>query len=488
VLVDALREDTSLDADVMPYLNELRQQAAWATMHSRPPSYSSPGYTVLFTGAWPDVSDGPALNLEYENIPTWTQDNLFSAAHRAGLKTAISAFNWFEKLVPQEAVDAGFFTAGEDQHADRQVVDAALPWLQSKDYQLILIHLDQVDYAGHHEGGADSESWRAAAQRTDQLLVEIASTLDFSQDTLLILSDHGQIDRGGHGGHDPITLLEPFVLLGAGVQPGHYEDLDMVDVAPTLAALLGLNIPASSQGRIRSDLLALSPTVLDTIPQALQAQQSQLVEAYQNGINQAVTPKEGADPVGNYQAALELARTNRLNVERLPRALLALLGAALPLFWLIRKQWGKLTWLIGAGALYLALFNLRYAIIDQRTYSLSSVASATDIILYAGITAALSLAVAWLVYAWRQGIFNLSPSLAAQAVIDLVLVVIYLLSLPLLWSFALNGALVTWTLPDFPSMFLGFLALLQILFVALIGLLLAGVSAGVSALRSKQKL
>ena len=28
-------------------------------------------------------------------------------------------------------------------------------------------------------------------------------------------SDHGQIDRGGHGGNEPIVLLEPFVLAGA---------------------------------------------------------------------------------------------------------------------------------------------------------------------------------------------------------------------------------------------------------------------------------
>ena len=199
----------------MPFLNQLRQNAAWATMHSQTPSYSSPGYTVLLTGAWPQIHDGPALNLEYEEIPTWTQDNLFSAAHRAGLKTAISAFNWFEKLVPQNAVDASFYTAGEDQHADRQVVDAALPWFQSGDYQLILIHLDQVDYAGHHEGGPIGEGWRAAANRADQLLQEIAAQLDLTQDTLLVLSDHGQIDRGGHGGQDPITLVEPFVLAGA---------------------------------------------------------------------------------------------------------------------------------------------------------------------------------------------------------------------------------------------------------------------------------
>ena len=34
VLVDALREDTSLQPDVMPFLNELRQQGASATMYA----------------------------------------------------------------------------------------------------------------------------------------------------------------------------------------------------------------------------------------------------------------------------------------------------------------------------------------------------------------------------------------------------------------------------------------------------------------------
>ncbi len=42
-----------------------------------------------------------------------------------------------------------FFLPDEDQKADRQVVDAALPWLESDQYDLIFIHLDQVDYAGH---------------------------------------------------------------------------------------------------------------------------------------------------------------------------------------------------------------------------------------------------------------------------------------------------------------------------------------------------
>src|SRR5512143_3810416 len=153
VLIDALRDDTSLQANVMPYLNELRSRGASATMHSRPPSWSQTGYTVLLTGAWPSVSDGPAFNLDYADIPVFTQDNIFSAAHRAGLKTAVSGYNWFEKLIPQSDVTASFYTPGEDRAADRAVVDAALPWLKSGNYQFVLMHIDQVDYAGHHEGG-----------------------------------------------------------------------------------------------------------------------------------------------------------------------------------------------------------------------------------------------------------------------------------------------------------------------------------------------
>ena len=124
----------------------------------------------------------------------------------------------------------------EDQVAYRNVVDAALPWLKEGKYNLVLIHIDQVDYAGHHEGGPIDPRWDAAATRADGLLNEIASAMDLSQDTLIIFSDHGQIDRGGHGGQDPIVLLEPFVMVGKGVVGGKFPDVKMVDIAPTVAA------------------------------------------------------------------------------------------------------------------------------------------------------------------------------------------------------------------------------------------------------------
>lgn len=487
VLVDALREDTSRKEAVMPYLAELRQQGAWATMHSRPPSYSEPGYTALLTGAWPDLHDGPPINLDYEEIPTFTQDDLFSAASRAGLKTAVSGYYWFEKLIPQEAVSASFYTPGEDKIADREVVDAALPWLDDPGYQLVLIHLDQVDYAGHHEGGAQDPNWDAAAKRSDDLIRDMAAKLDFSQDTLVVLSDHGQIDQGGHGGQDAITLVEPFVLVGAGVKPGQYADIQMVDVAPTLAALLGASIPASSQGHVRTEMLAFSAEQVQTIQAALQEQQAGLLAAFQDATGKKLPAVENTgDPVADHQAALEQAYAfSGLWGERLPRALISLVLLALIAAAFYRMRGHLWIWMAGCALLYILLFNLRYALLDKRTYSLSSVLSANELILYAAITTLIALLLGWLVFALGTQTFRQQPGAAASRVLDWSLVTLALLALPMLWSYTLNGMYVTWRLPDFTSMFLGFLALIQILFIGALGPLLAGVTALIARPRQR---
>ncbi|MEW5868901.1 MAG: alkaline phosphatase family protein [Chloroflexota bacterium] len=481
VLVDALREDTSLKGEVMPNLNALRQQGAWATMHSRPPSFSEPGYTTLLVGAWPDIHDGPSLNLEYEEIYPWTQDNLFSAVHRAGMRTAVSGYYWFEKLIPQEAVDIAFYTPGEDREADRKVVDAAIPWLRDGDFQLILIHLDQVDWAGHHEGGPRDPRWDAAASRADALIGEILAELDLERDTLFVCSDHGQIDRGGHGGQDAITLIEPFIIAGAGIRPGAYADVKMVDAAPTLAAILGANIPASSQGQVLTEMLDLSPEKIAEIEQATANQQEQLLSAYQEAIGQPAISVSSAGSVStlaaNYQATLEAAWTARMRGERVVRAAVALVVLVL-LAVLIYRTWNRDSgWLVGGALIYLILFNLRYAVIDGRTYSLSSVYSTTEIVSYCAITALGAMLASWSAIVWRLKALRRGSMQVSELTLALVGYVALALSLPVLWSYVLNGAVAVWTLPDFGTVFQAFMALLQILLIVPIGFVLAGLGA-----------
>lgn len=489
VLIDALRYDTSLKSDVMPTLTQLRSQGASALMHSRPPSFSEPGYSTILTGAWPDINDGPAFNLDYEDIPTFTQDNLFSSAHRLGWKTAVSGYYWFEKLIPQSDVDFSFYTPGEDNAADIEVMQAAVPWLQNNEAQLVLIHLDQVDYAGHHEGGPQSANWDAAATRTDTMLAEVVSTLDFTKDTLVVFSDHGQIDAGGHGGQDPDCLLEPFVIVGAGANPGQYPDIQMVDIAPTLSALLGINLPASTQGEVQTSMLSLPQDVISALPGATGDQQLGLLTAYSTTLGQETKALKllKSNSVNDTQSVIQELRSQKLFGDRVIRAIPTGILLAVAVVLLIRQRKNQaFTWLLG-GILFVALFNLRYLLIDRKVYSLSSIISQTDLIVYIATSTAVALILVWLVVSFYNKSFGSSPNENGLKTLWLGFIVILIAGLPVLASFFLNGPVVTWTLPDYLTSFLALIGLIQILIISALTPMLAGLTAGINAINRKFK-
>jgi len=76
--------------------------------------------------------------------------------------------------------------------------------------------------------------------------------------------------------------------------------------------------------------------------------------------------------------------------------------------------------------------------------------------------------------------FHREPGEASWLTLELTLVTVFLLALPVVWHFMLNGIMATWTLPDQASMFLAFISILQILVVSISGLVLIGLSALIS--------
>ena len=473
VVVDALREDTSRNSSVMPFLNQLRGQGAWAVMRSQPPSFSEPGWTTIATGAWPEINDSPPINLEYDKIWPWTQDNIFAMAKRAGLKTAVSGYNWWEKFIRPEWRNAGFLTPGEDDAADQDVMQAARPWLASGGYQLVLIHLDQVDYAGHHEGGPRDPRWNAAAARADAMLKQIAGALDFKKDTLIVLSDHGQIDRGGHGGQDPITLVEPFAMAGAGVKPGQYPDTQMVDVAPTIAVLLGTNLPASSEGKPLTQMLNVDANRQAQIHSAWSVQQDSVASAYEKAIG---APTQAGATAEERIAAAQHGRQTGADLVRLVITLVVLLAGMGVLIW---KRSRDVTMLFFAAILYVILYNFIFAVITGNVYSMSTVptSGATAFVIEIAEYTLIAVVITWLVAMLLTGAFKRGALDSAQATFAFTLITIYLLYLPALAGFAINGAQVTWHLPNPLAIFLHFTNLLQAMLVAVLCIVLASVAA-----------
>ncbi len=477
ILIDALRYDTSLKSEVMPTLSQLRSKGAYARMHSKTPSYSSPGYGVLLTGAWPELSSSAAFNLSYEDIRTLTQDNLFSSAHRLGLTTGISALNWFEKLVPQYAVDLSYYTAGEDQIADRDVVNAALPWIQKGDGNFILIHIDQVDHAGHHEGGPENPNWDAAAGRADALVAEILAKMDLTKDVIFICSDHGQIDAGGHGGQEQVVRTEPFIMAGKGIKQGDFGEVEMVDVAPTLAAILGINLPASTQGEVQVAMLAgLNAATLESIPLESARQQVQLLQKYSTAIGVTIPAADLSldkiKTVDEYQRLFEKTRNQRLNRERLPRMLIALVS--LVLAGLMIWRWNffqRRKYFLGA-LIYLFIFNLIYLVIGPGAYSYSTIVTESSFIVINGLISILSMMLVWFIFVFPGRKRLSAANLAAESAIFAVVTAI-LTFLPVIVHWVWNGLFVTWALPNLLFHYIALLSLVQSMFIGISGVILA---------------
>jgi hypothetical protein len=471
VLIDGLRVDTAANSSLMPELERLRNLGASATMISHPPSYSEPGYSTILTGAWPDINDGPVFNLEYGEIPLISQETIFSTSKAANLTTAISAYYWFEELVPQEQVDQSFYTPGEDNEADRAVVNAALPWLIDSSINLLIIHIDQIDYAGHYEGGGVSVGWDEAATRSDQLLAKLAANINLSSTTLLVFSDHGHIDAGGHGGDDEITLKEPFVAAGLGIIPGQYDDIQMVDLAPTIAILLGTSLPSSSEGKPLVDMLTLTQEQLHTIDFLHDIQQNKLIETYASALG--MKDLSQIKSMTNAQSAITFIQSGYLSDGRLFRSILAGLFLGAVIYGCSRKRPYVLPALVGT-ALFVLSFHTFYALIPERSYSFSIISTPESFILDAITWTIVAFLIAVIPAAYMIKIWRVYPETIIWICLGFSMIILLTAAGPALWYFIIYGPTIQKVLPDIGLLFRAMLSLLEAMTVGVTGLLITG--------------
>jgi hypothetical protein len=481
ILVDGLREDTSQDAELMPYLQTLRGKGAWATMHSRPPSYSQSGYSTLLVGAWPDLNDGPALNLDYEKIPYFTQDNLFTAVRRAGGRTSIAANNSFERLIPLPDVSESFYTEECNRAGDEQIFPKALEYVKAGGQSLLLVHLCQLDDAGDYLGGPGGSAWKESAARVDEMIRQLAGKMDFTKDTLMIVSDHGHLATSGHGGPEPDNLIEPFLMAGAGVWPGYFGNMQMVDVAPTAAAMLGVSLPASTQGRVLTYMLTLPYELLTALPDATEKQQQALYEKYSLMIDTSATlfdhtdePDLVARPVLKYEGGIDRARANRLSGEIMGRVFLMLIPVAVAVYFIWKFRGRKLLERLLLFVPYAVVFTAVYMLLFQQTFSVSRVQSESGFILAILVSSAAGFIAAWLINAYWKHFLSEGTESIAENTLALAGVFMAILSLFTAAHFIVNGTLVRWTLPEMWTAFFGLLSMILILSLAVLGGLIAG--------------
>jgi predicted AlkP superfamily pyrophosphatase or phosphodiesterase len=138
------------------------------------------------------------------------------------------------------------------------VLAQASAYLAERDPEFVLVHLAEVDLAGHAEGWG-SPAQRAALERIDALLGRFlagARAAGSGRLAVLLTSDHGGHGTV-HGSDDPRDLAIPWILWGEGIAPGTLrEPVSTLDTGPTLLALLGAQPPVAWQGRVRLGVAA----------------------------------------------------------------------------------------------------------------------------------------------------------------------------------------------------------------------------------------
>ncbi len=288
VIVDGLALDRSYE---LPFLDELRRRGVDSEASSHYPTWSRPNYVSILTGV-PPVASGVRTN--HHGTPVQL-DTLMDRAHAARLYVAMATdYDVLPRLflrkrgdarapIPPETMEDAQAELDEievdEAAAGVRAPDADLvspfddaryaPWpggfseagaaLAAGHADLVVMLVGAVDAAGHAHGGA-SDEYRLASEVADRALARVLEHADLAEDTIIVVADHGHTERGGHGGIEPEVLAVPLVAAGAGITPGATpKNARLIDIAPTVSALLAMPAPGHGLGRTLVEILSLSP-------------------------------------------------------------------------------------------------------------------------------------------------------------------------------------------------------------------------------------
>ncbi len=268
-VVDGMRADVALE---LPFIGGLAR-GTHALVQAEMPTYSAAQYVAALAGVRP-ADSGVRGNVGLLRTPLDSVPRRLRAAGRSAVELGDDVDWWF-RLFGDDWTTNGILSGSGMGAGVRAQMDAA---------DLLWVHLTKVDLAGHTVGVADP-AYLAAAREVDDTVRELSLAWGWPAATVAVFSDHGHHwPKGGHGGDEPDVRGTFLALGGPGVEPGaRVASAHLVDLAPTLAALLGVPSPAQAQGRTLVELLDLDAGQRHALATSDVARQARVAEAVAAG-------------------------------------------------------------------------------------------------------------------------------------------------------------------------------------------------------------
>jgi len=268
IVIDGVRPDVLQEVDT-PHIDRLALEGsytwkAWTVC----PSISIKAIPSIFTGARPYV----------HRVECWDGDihaeTLTEVFIEAGSPTAI---------INQDPILAGYnpnaYVTGFSWRSPEEITNLALDWLQTVSVQTpsaqarpaFMTLYDPYPDRAAHQYGDQSRQYHQAIQEADSQVGRIIAKLEefgiYDRTLIIVTTDHGFTGME-HENCNPTDMQVFSVWRGPGVKANfeipdqlYIREYDIcvaheiIDIAPTIAALVGLRAPARSQGRVIEEII-----------------------------------------------------------------------------------------------------------------------------------------------------------------------------------------------------------------------------------------
>ncbi|HEV7302305.1 MAG TPA: alkaline phosphatase family protein [Tepidisphaeraceae bacterium] len=232
VVIDALRLDAARDPARMPNLHALAERHAWgiARVEAAVPSTIA-GITTFITGRVP----GPTSFLLDFGAPVAADGGVLQAFRDSGRDTFVAGPRlWHDRYRPWISRSHLTNRIGDDDG----ILSAGLAAIADARNDLVIIHLSQGDEVAHLFG-ATSANYAAFVARADASVARIAAIAPPDM-AVVVASDHGVTDFGGHAGPEDAVRNTPLVAWGPGLPRGQMGDVSQAIVPRLITEAAGV--------------------------------------------------------------------------------------------------------------------------------------------------------------------------------------------------------------------------------------------------------
>ncbi len=262
--LDGVRYDTLVTLDI-PTLRALGAKGlfsrTWIYANPMSQTMSGPGWSTLATGVWPDkhqvrenlfvghkLADYPDFMTRLESVAPALQT--YVIADWPQVASSLAPGPVFGSGVDvRVSYNADLYPGGWDA-ADARVTSEAEEYLRASDPDVAFVYLGNPDAVAHSVGAGTA--YRAAIESADTQVATLLAAIEARpsyalEDWLVIVTtDHGHRDGGGHGG---ATWQErqSFVIAAGGAIVTTTPSIQprLVDIVPTIFSHLGVSIPSA---------------------------------------------------------------------------------------------------------------------------------------------------------------------------------------------------------------------------------------------------